>query len=67
VANLAGDLDEDHPWGGEEALTEELQGASVTRNLAEQESLSPEELTSMIAGTTGGAAEFVKDILDTVA
>lgn len=67
VAHLAGDLAEDHPWGGEEALTEKLQDASVTRNLAERESISPEELTSMLAGITGEAAEFVKDILDTVA
>ncbi|MFB6278538.1 MAG: HDOD domain-containing protein [Salinibacter sp.] len=67
VAHLAGDLDEDHPWGGEEALTEKLQDAGVTRNLAERESISSEELTSMIAGITGEAGEFVKDILDTVA
>lgn len=67
VAHLAGDLDEENPWDGEAARTDELQNGSVTRHLAERESLSSEEPVSMTAGNAGEAGEFVGDVLDTVA
>lgn len=66
-AHLAGDLEDDTPWGGEEALTEELRDAGVTRPLIEQESLTATELASAIVNIAGDAEGFVGDVLSKTA
>lgn len=53
-----------NPWSGETTLTEELQGASVTRLLTEQGSLSLEELTAAIEEIADEADAFARDVLE---
>ncbi|WP_263785193.1 response regulator [Salinibacter grassmerensis] len=64
VAQHAGDLEDENPWGDEEALTRDLQESKVTRHVVREQSLSEGRLIASVVDIVGDATEFVDEVLD---
>jgi hypothetical protein len=64
VAHHAGDLEDENPWDGEEALARDLQGVPVTRHVVEGQPLSERKLIALVVDIVGDAIEFVDEVLD---
>ncbi len=64
VAHHAGDLGDENPWDGEEALTRDLREFKVTRHVVEGQSLSERKLIASVVDIVEDAIEFVDEVLD---